>query len=191
MDGTQFDCLTQSLLPRLSRRGLGQSLSGSGLAALLAALGLTAMTGDEPSQVAAAGNCKKIKDKRKRKRCLRKARELAPTCNDGIANGSESDVDCGGSCSRCANGKRCIGRDDCIGALCLNNVCTSCSAIGNECFSDSHGPCTCQNGFIGPVCTSSQPLAENVSLADCPPGTTVYFVDGVIGIFCFGPCGGV
>lgn len=113
-----------------------------------------------------------------------------PTCSDGIRNGSESDIDCGGSCSRCANGRRCNGRDDCIGALCINNVCTSCNAIDNECFSDSHGACTCQNGIIGPVCTSSEPLATNVPLADCPPGTTAFVAD-VTGIFCFGPCGGV
>jgi hypothetical protein len=115
----------------------------------------------------------------------------SPTCSDGITNGTESDVDCGGSCSRCTNGKTCVGRDDCIGALCINNVCTSCSAIGNECFSDAHGDCECRNGIIGPVCNSAEPLAEGVSsCAACPPGTTTCSVE-VTTVFCWGPCGGV
>ncbi|MCK4521628.1 MAG: hypothetical protein KAU20_03565, partial [Nanoarchaeota archaeon] len=30
-----------------------------------------------------------------------------PTCNDGYDNGDESDVDCGGDCDKCEDGKRC------------------------------------------------------------------------------------
>src|SRR3712207_6990775 len=33
-----------------------------------------------------------------------------PTCSDGAKNGSESDIDCGGSCPRCANTKTCKDR---------------------------------------------------------------------------------
>ncbi len=31
----------------------------------------------------------------------------APSCSDGVANGNESDVDCGDTCAPCAVGKTC------------------------------------------------------------------------------------
>jgi hypothetical protein len=40
------------------------------------------------------------------------------------------------------------------------------------------------------VCTSAEPLAEDLPCDTCPPGTTACFADAT-GIFCFGPCGGV
>src|SRR5690242_2058603 len=37
-----------------------------------------------------------------------------PTCTDGVKNGDETDVDCGGSCSnKCAVGKGCGTATDC------------------------------------------------------------------------------
>lgn len=52
---------------------------------------------------------------------------IASTCNDGIMNQDESDVDCGGSCSRskqqCANGLRCNSELDCISGVCASNIC--------------------------------------------------------------------
>ncbi|MCG8418820.1 MAG: hypothetical protein MJE77_12855 [Proteobacteria bacterium] len=41
------------------------------------------------------------------------------TCSDGQQNSDESDVDCGGSCPRCAAGQRCNSSGDCqSGAVC-------------------------------------------------------------------------
>ncbi len=37
----------------------------------------------------------------------------SPTCTDGTKNGSETDVDCGGSCGPCAAGKACAAGSDC------------------------------------------------------------------------------
>ncbi|MFN3199693.1 MAG: hypothetical protein ACE366_14905 [Bradymonadia bacterium] len=31
----------------------------------------------------------------------------APACDDGVGNGDETDVDCGGSCAPCPSGLRC------------------------------------------------------------------------------------
>ena len=45
------------------------------------------------------------------------------TCKDGIKNGNESDVDCGGSCGKCGGGKRCAANADCVGPLCTAGVC--------------------------------------------------------------------
>jgi len=46
-----------------------------------------------------------------------------PHCNDGVLDGSESDVDCGGYCSPCAAGNRCEWGTDCASGSCVNNVC--------------------------------------------------------------------
>ncbi len=43
----------------------------------------------------------------------RKSDDLALTCSNGIKNGTETDVDCGGTCLRCALGKRCLISNDC------------------------------------------------------------------------------
>lgn len=39
-------------------------------------------------------------------------------CDDGIQNGDESDVDCGGSCEACNNGASCVSAEDCLSARC-------------------------------------------------------------------------
>ena len=48
-----------------------------------------------------------------------------PNCTDGIKNGPESDVDCGGPCpSKCASGKGCGQHGDCTSDYCSSsNVC--------------------------------------------------------------------
>ncbi len=45
-----------------------------------------------------------------------------PTCSDFIANGDETDTDCGGSCRQCANGRACISDSDCINS-CIDGIC--------------------------------------------------------------------
>ena len=41
------------------------------------------------------------------------------TCIDGMKNGSETDIDCGGSCAaNCGSGKQCIVNSDCQSGLC-------------------------------------------------------------------------
>jgi hypothetical protein len=39
-------------------------------------------------------------------------------CSDGVRNGDESDVDCGGSCGGCGLGFHCIASSDCTSAFC-------------------------------------------------------------------------
>jgi hypothetical protein len=50
-----------------------------------------------------------------------------PTCNDGLRNGDETDVDCGGDqCAPCLPGQECKGASDCeaaIGARCVSGIC--------------------------------------------------------------------
>lgn len=47
------------------------------------------------------------------------------TCTDKIKNGSESDVDCGGSCPACIDGKSCNKSSDCFSSACVVNKCDS------------------------------------------------------------------
>lgn len=53
---------------------------------------------------------------------------VAPTaagCNDGLLNGDETDVDCGGSCPGCTLGEACSVTSDCFGSDCVANVCVT------------------------------------------------------------------
>ncbi|MBR4984543.1 MAG: hypothetical protein IKY83_02230 [Proteobacteria bacterium] len=51
------------------------------------------------------------------------------SCSDGVKNGSESDVDCGGTCStKCAGGKACTKNGDCEYGLCEAGKCSSTKA---------------------------------------------------------------
>src|SRR5579883_3434727 len=51
--------------------------------------------------------------------------DLAPSsCHDGVKDGDETDVDCGGSvCPACAAGLACLHGSDCQSTFCSNNRC--------------------------------------------------------------------
>jgi hypothetical protein len=56
----------------------------------------------------------------------------APTCGDGVKNGSETDVDCGGtSCPACGLDRTCNVPVDCAPGACVNGHCaaTSCNTL--------------------------------------------------------------
>jgi hypothetical protein len=48
----------------------------------------------------------------------------APTCIDGVKNGSETDTDCGGPvCPTCGLNKQCVTNADCQSKNCVKNIC--------------------------------------------------------------------
>lgn len=47
------------------------------------------------------------------------------SCMDGLQNGDETDVDCGGSCDACEDGEGCDDVADCTGGYCVANRCQS------------------------------------------------------------------
>jgi hypothetical protein len=50
----------------------------------------------------------------------------ANSCTSGTKNGTETDIDCGGACNRCAGGAGCVSGVDCVtGLFCVELVCTS------------------------------------------------------------------
>ncbi|MEZ4449258.1 MAG: hypothetical protein R3B09_07240 [Nannocystaceae bacterium] len=78
-----------------------------------------------------------------------------PTCDDGILNEDESDVDCGGAhCPACGAGLHCVVDGDCFDESCVQGVCVvpSCDdgvANGDESDVDCGGPCPpCGDGLF-------------------------------------------
>ena len=44
--------------------------------------------------------------------------EVPLTCSDGLLDGDETAIDCGGSCEGCGLGSTCVRRDDCGEGTC-------------------------------------------------------------------------
>jgi len=51
------------------------------------------------------------------------ARSSAASCFDGVRDGRESDIDCGGDCPACEPGDRCWFPSDCESGRCADSVC--------------------------------------------------------------------
>ena len=62
---------------------------------------------------------------------------VAPTCTDGVANGSETGVDCGGpsGCPLCPDGQGCASASDCVTGTCTMGICGTCPGVldGSTC----------------------------------------------------------
>ncbi len=209
MDAERFDTLARSLRSAGFRR---RALSGL-LAGTLVLLSRT--EADDAIAHNLKAKCKK-KSGEAKKKCLKKAKQHAaehasetplalspppagPTCSDNIKNGSESDVDCGGSCRRCTDGRICLDRDDCASAHCVltgpNGLkrCQTCkSGSGaNLCNSDREGnPCHCDTTVSGQTVCNPSVQEETVGdCDDCPEGTNCIDLTPNDGAFeCFRPC---
>jgi hypothetical protein len=49
------------------------------------------------------------------------------SCSDSVQNGGEVDVDCGGPCGPCDNGKKCNTPLDCKSEICQGGFCQPCA----------------------------------------------------------------
>src|SRR3989442_1281063 len=47
------------------------------------------------------------------------------TCRDGVRDGDETDVDCGGACAPCATGQMCNLAADCQSTACTGGQCVA------------------------------------------------------------------
>ena len=56
-----------------------------------------------------------------------------PVCTDGVQNGSETDVDCGGTCAKCAAGQGCQVPGDCSTGQCDGATCQALKGLGEAC----------------------------------------------------------
>ena len=79
---------------------------------------------------------------------------VIPRCDDGLVEGGETDVDCGGTaCAPCEGGQRCSADRDCVTNYCAGGICGRASCAdgvrnGNECAVDCGGDCEelCREG---------------------------------------------
>jgi hypothetical protein len=93
----------------------------------------------------------------------------APTCTDGIRNGDETDVDCGGACARCGLGKRCVHLTDCASGACDGSgTCVECLTAASCPGAD--GECslrTCDHGVCGVSLLPAHAVLGNQEPGDC------------------------
>jgi hypothetical protein len=100
---------------------------------------------------------------------------VAASCTNGVQDGDETDIDCGGSCGPCPVGKKCLVQSDCTPGTCTNKVCVAptCSdgvKDGNETGVDCGGSCTnkCPTGQgcnLGSECQSGVCSSTHVCAA--------------------------
>jgi hypothetical protein len=164
MDGFYFDALTRSLTTAGSRRR-----------ALTGLLGGTLELFGRWAEEAAAKNlkCKRIKNKKKRKKCLARARAI-PTCTRNCAGKVCGDDGCGGSCGSCTPPDTCQNGicacvPNCAGKLCGDDGCGgSCGpCTGGSC---DEGSCICVGQvFCGGACRAfcGTNQARNPTSCEC------------------------
>jgi hypothetical protein len=94
------------------------------------------------------------------------------SCTNGVKDGDESDVDCGGRfCDRCPEAtpaRLCVDASDCQSGRCVGGQCVSCSnnrVDGDEIGVDCGGSCPnkCQ---IGKTCVSSTDCSSGLCVAE-------------------------
>lgn len=110
--------------------------------------------------------------------------QCAPvSCTNGLKDGDETALDCGGSCSRCANGLGCGANDDCVSGTCSALLCAPCAADG-DCNPGRYcdvpsGLCELKH-FDGAGCVT----ANECKSSRCVPGT------GGVKVCCDDDCAG-
>lgn len=105
------------------------------------------------------------------------AQQVEVSCDDGLANGDETDADCGGSCEApCGEGSMCENNDDCSTGICSMSRCVPISCVdgflnGAESGVDCGGDCDpCDEGIarnIAPDCSSGVCLDMICQSASC------------------------
>ncbi len=104
------------------------------------------------------------------------------TCGNGVRDGSETGLDCGGgSCSACAEGKKCLVNSDCALGYCNAGKCSAANHCANgvvdgdetgiDCGGSKCKPCGNKQGCIRPEdCASGyckKPVASGVDFGTC------------------------
>jgi len=95
------------------------------------------------------------------------------TCDDGLRNGDETHLDCGGSCPPCADGQGCVDLSDCTSMVCRSGFCLmpSCADAmlnGDEIAVDCGAGGTCPGCPGGIPCTTT---ADQCLSGLCDGGT--------------------
>jgi len=88
-----------------------------------------------------------------------------PSCDDGVHNSDETDVDCGGACDPCGAGSQCA-----LGADCESNLCLAASqlCLAAECGDGVvNGDESCDDGAIGEDGTANVAVGSDGCSAAC------------------------
>lgn len=104
---------------------------------------------------------------------------------DNVKNGDETDVDCGGSAPRCADGKACKIADDCTSGVCTGNVCKA-PAPDDNIKNGDETDVDC-GGATAPKCAADKACAKN---EDCASSACSYAKKCVAFPSCTGHFGG-
>jgi RHS repeat-associated protein len=93
------------------------------------------------------------------------------TCSDGVRNGSETDIDCGGGagCSACATGKGCAVASDCVSQLCQGAQCLPPSSCSDGVKNGTETDVDCGGGACAP-CANGKTCNAG---PDCQVGSCV------------------
>lgn len=165
-DGNQFDSLTRSISAGRSRREFAGLLGGLGL--------LSAFRGEKIAAHNPLSACRKIKDRTKRQRCIKRAKAHNAKhrncpCAGGICDGDKTCVCPAESyqCSPercCANEQACLdGRSRCgaciLGASACDNLLCGITSLEQ--------PCVCASSFQGTACISDLVCHDCASDSDC------------------------
>jgi hypothetical protein len=90
-------------------------------------------------------------------------------CLDGMLDGSETGVDCGGgTCPACANGKACVAASDCQSGTCINHLCASPPAQCLDNSKDGSETDVDCGGGTCPACANGKTCSVQ---SDCQSGT--------------------
>ena len=120
---------------------------------------------------------------------------FAPNCADATRNGTETGIDCGGSCSPCPDGEPCQDNSECQSQLCVGGSCTeTCSdnvRNGTETDVDCGG--ACRRCAAGEACTTDMDCGSRVcqsgTCADCVEASCSECDDGYTCCTYEGACG--
>jgi hypothetical protein len=111
---------------------------------------------------------------------------MATTCSDGKLDGSETDVDCGGGCPPCADGRKCAVNGDCASGGCSKGLC--CGAGTGNCDGNAGNGCetnlltsAANCGTCGNACPNGMPVCINggCSVPTTPVTYSVALTGGV------------
>ncbi|MEO7327814.1 MAG: hypothetical protein ABI193_04510, partial [Minicystis sp.] len=98
-------------------------------------------------------------------------------CADGVKNGAESDIDCGGNtCGKCVNGWMCTAGTDCKSGSCAGNICVAAGPScvdglknGGETGTDCGGP-VCAKCAAGQACGNNGDCLGNSCVGNACAG---------------------
>lgn len=193
MDDHRFDAMIRAFSSERSRRGALAMISGV-LAAPLFGAPTLAKKKKKKKKITVCHNGQTVKiPKKDRSQFLLGGATLGAcpaspppppppgsTCTDGVKNGDETGIDCGGSCPVCATDQGCHTASDCATGFCDNDAasptgksCATCPVgQSTSCGSDDSGLCVCF-----PLTNSDSdehacvPLGSTITAVECVSGS--------------------